>query len=78
MGISVRPASLVAAAVAVAGAASGATVLVLRHTAVCEVTVTGAPLPIVTAASAEHAERDANTRRALAHPGSAARGGARF
>ncbi len=78
MDISVRPASLVAAAVAVGGVASGATMLVLRHTAVCEVTVASPPVPVVVDRSLGDVERDANTRRALAHPGSAARGGARF
>lgn len=78
MSISVRTGPLVAATIAVAGVASGATVLVLRHTTVCEVTVATPPAPAVPNGSLTDAERDANTRRALAHPGTAARGGARF
>lgn len=78
MSISVRPGPLVAATIAVAGVASGATILVLRHTTVCEVTVPSPFVPVAPGTSLTDAERDANTRRALAHPGSAARGGARF
>ena len=69
---------MVAATVIVAGVASGATVLVLRHTTVCEVTVTNPLVPVAPGPSITDAERDANTRRALAHPGSAAHGGARY
>ena len=78
MSISVRPGPLAAATIAVAGVASGATILVLRHTTMCEVTVTTSSMPVAPWRSPTDAERDANTRRALAHPGSAAHGGARF
>ena len=78
MSISVKPGPLAAATIAVAGVASGATAIVLRHRTVCEVTVTNLPALVAPWQSLTDAERDANTRRALAHPGSAARGGARF
>lgn len=76
MGITLKPVTLVVAVLAVAGAASGVTVLAMRSTTVCEAAVASSPAAAVTDPSA--AERAEAMRRARASNGPAAKRGQGF
>ena len=76
MSVTLKPVTLLLAALAVAGAASGVTVLVMRNTTPCP--VVAAPAAAAPAATPTDAEREAATRRALERKGSAATGGRSF
>lgn len=69
MSITLKPAVLVVVVVATAAITSGATALVMRQTMAC-----GATSDAVLSSPAPEDARDAASRRARAHPGSAVRG----
>ena len=78
MSVTLKPATLLLAALAIAGAASGVTVVVMRGTSTPCVATTATPTPGAPTGTPTDAERAAADRRARARNGNAANGGRSF